>query len=140
MYTLRLVERTLRCSLCRAEIAGGGFVGHYYRDPLCGRCFAEAEPRVADAWEALSNGSGESLRLVEDPAADCGSCGEPVASRVGGFSGETLLCRKCLGQRAPQLAAVLVLDIATRKWRAEQGRVVELAALAEAYSAYFEAQ
>ena len=138
MYALRFVDHALRCSLCRAEIAGSGFVGHYYEQPLCGGCFAEADPVVAEAWNALSNGAGESLHEIGDPSARCGSCSEPVESWVAGRSGQTLLCRKCLGQRAPQLAAILILDQGVRRWKAQKGRAAEVALLADVYGSFFE--
>ena len=80
MYALRLVDRDLRCSLCKAQIVAGGFVGHHYEQALCDRCFAEAAPEVAKAWSALADGRGESLQELRSPAIRCGSCGRRIGS------------------------------------------------------------
>ncbi len=109
MYSYKFVQTPGKCAAGCGTIVTNRLAGHYYVEPMCDRCFREADPEVARAIAGLQPSAD--VRVVEGCSGlACANCGDRLSGRnVGHHKGDPL-CVACLREHEPRLAALLRLE------------------------------
>ncbi|MCP3957420.1 MAG: hypothetical protein GY719_06175 [bacterium] len=113
MYSYQLLKTPGECAAGCGTTVVKRFVGHYYSEPMCDRCFEAAAPELAEAASASRPNGSVRLRLRS--SATCANCGDHLPGRFAGYHMADPLCVSCLREHAAELAALLLLDEAALK-------------------------